>query len=483
MNSSIEETIVHPSGDLGVDMSFITAYDFHDNAVMTNGSDIYDKYVDYLGRRCIVIGDRFYVKEAGTGHWSKMTKPSARSTLYSQHGGAETSLGITMSKIEEFTTKHVPVFAAPIFAPGAPEFVIYNGTKRLNIFVDRRCPADFSLFEHAEIIMRLIRENLCDEAPKSFDEMFEEIDSGQRTTFAYVMHWLASAYVNVGHHIGTALWFVGPNQGVGKGTLLKIMKHLIGAGHVASVNVKEFETWNSFLNEAVLVEGDEVNFGTRKELAAMMKMMIGNSAITIRERNVGSYCIPNVANWIMTTNDLAPILLDPGDRRHTMIQTTSDWSRNSLAIKFNTMPKADRENCIAGFAAILQSIVIDTRWISKPFETGLKRSIIDESRDPVERWFATTWTTDFIWGVGKVRSSEDLFTSFLDWKNENDPGCYIGSKTLFGRKLRKLEAQGYVARNPDTRARGWVKLRHWSPNEDQSGDDAQFVEMRPRLAA
>jgi hypothetical protein len=481
MNSITQHTI-HPSGDLGVDMSFITSYDFEDNGVMDPASDIYDKYVNFLGRRCVAIGDRFYVKDAGTGRWSKMTKPSARSTLYAQHGGAKTNLGITTGKIDDFSNKHVPVFAAPIFAPGAPEFVIYGGSKRLNTWTDLRRPGNLSCFNDAEIIMRLIRENLCDEEPKGFAEMFEEIERGKRTKFNYVMHWLASAYVNIGHHIGTALWFVGPNQGVGKGTLLKIMRHLIGAGQVAGVNVKEFETWNSFLNEAVLVEGDEVSFGSRKELAAVMKMMIGNPTITIRERNVGSYGIPNVANWIMTTNDLAPILLDPGDRRHTMIQTTSDRSRNGLAIKFNTMPRADRENCIAGFAAILQSISIDTRWISKPFETDLKRSIIDESRDPVERWFATTWSVDFMWRIGKVQSSHDLFRNFLEWKKDNEPNCYISTKTAFGRGLRKLESQAYVAQNPDTRARGWIKVRNWSSvGHEIEGDNV--VDIGSRLAA
>lgn len=464
------ETISHPQGRLGVDMSYITPYDFEDNNVMRAGSDVYDPKVAYLGRHCIAVGDAFLVKDTKTGKWTPMNRTNARNTLYAQRAGGRTELGLTHADIDDFVKKHAPVFSAPIFAPGAPEFVVYEETKRVNTWRDSRRPGDFNAVEEAEIILRLIRENLCNATdPASLPDMLMEVETKQ-TAFAYAMHFVASAYVNIGHHIGTALWFVGPNQGVGKGTLLTVMRHLIGAGQVVGVNVKEMEAWNSFLREAVLVEGDEVDFGTRKELAATMKAMIGNRAITIRERNVGSYTIPNVLNWIMTTNELAPIHLDPEDRRHTLIQTTSDRSRNELARTFNTLPQEQRLRAISGFAAILQSVEIDTAWIAKPFATALKTALIEESRDSVERWFETTTRTGFRWRLNEFQPTDTLFTSYLEWKSDNDPQSRISSKNGFARQLRNLEAQGFVRQSPDTSKRGWIKLRHAGTPQEHTAE-------------
>ena len=416
-----------------------------------------DPALAFLANRCIAMSDGYYVLERNstwTRHSSKLTAQAAINAIYQ---GMHGKTAITAEKIKKFfgPSGGIMVFDGSGAFPGLGAMVEFNGRRYINSYRDTRLRGALDDVEAAEYVLKLIRQNLCDLSVADFAAMFDEINSTEPTLFKWVIHWLASCYVRPGKHIGTALWFVGPTMGVGKGTLAHIMKTLIG--HEWCVQADETENergWNSYLRDKLFVEADEFKMSNRRDFKDMLKRLIGNPITTIAQRNKGTFMVPTVANWLFTTNSLCPIELERDDRRHTLVRTTNNPESVKLAEEFWRKSEEERDRILRGFAAVLSSVEIDDVLLRKPFHTELRADLMAANLTLVEHWFASTdrgWTQDgsasgSVWMQGETKSSEALWELFLDWTRQKDPHNKY-NHNRFGREMSQLEAQGYVKRD------------------------------------
>jgi hypothetical protein len=309
--------------------------------------------------------------------------------------------------------------------------------------------------------------------------MLLECEGDGFTVFRWVLHWLASIYTRPGHHIGTALWFVGSNMGIGKGTIVGVLRTLLGPQWVGKASTEEMNRgWTDFLMGKLVLEADEFEVGSRTGLNRLYKQWIGNDVLEISKRHLGSFTIPNCINHIMTTNEIHPIQLDRNDRRHTLVHTSDDHSRNALAAAFHKLSKEEKLTAIQGLAAILASLNIDDGFISKPFPTEHRTALIAWSAPPVERWFAAG---DVKWAVGEKRPAQELFQNFLSWAEDNDrrAGGQVSNANLFGREMSKLEASKYVAKAKSSSV-GYMKIRYYDPTtEDIVAEKTERAKQTP----
>jgi hypothetical protein len=322
-----------------------------------------------------------------------------------------------------------------------------------------RLPGRRDCIDDAEIILRIVRENLCNLDRIGLKEMISEATGADPTLFKWVMHWLSSLYTQPGRHISTALWFLGPNQGVGKATLVAIMRSLLGEQFCTKADKSELDRgWNTFVSGALLIEADEFENGSRKDMNDFMKLMLGNPLVSIAHRNIGAFVLPNVANWLFSTNRLNPIEIERHDRRHTLVRTTDDRSRNALADSYWKLSPEARLRSLTGFAAILSSIDVDQAFTRKAFMTPHKLDLITENTGAVERWFAAS---DREWTVGESRYSSDLWEKFREWASSTDPHCSVKTLNVFGFKMVELEAQGYVTRDRSKKGSRYTKTQYF----------------------
>jgi Family of unknown function (DUF5906) len=343
--------------------------------------------------------------------------------------------------------------------------VWFQGHKYLNEWIDERLCPDIECVCEAEILLRIIRENLCALDPISLEEMILECTGDEPTIFKWVMHWLASIYLRPGHHIGVALWFLGPNMGIGKGTLIGVLRALMGARWVGKARAEEMNRgWTDFLVGKLLMEADEFEIGTRKGLNRLYKQWIGNDLLEITKRHVGSFVIPNVVNHVMTTNEVQPIALQANDRRHTVVHTSNDLSRNTLAAGFHKLSPEAKVSAIRGVAAILAAINIDDGLISRPFPTAHRSLLMTWSQSAVERWFAAR---DASWPVGERRTAQNLFDNFQVWADQHDRRArdHVSNAIIFGKELMKLEPAGYVERGKSSSS-VYRKLKYYDPGSE-----------------
>lgn len=105
-------------------------------------------------------------------------------------------------------------------------------------------------------------------------------------------------------------------QGVGKGFLVEtLLSNLIGKQSVAVCGLKDVVgDFNDIVQGRTLLLIDEV-YKSKKSTTDALKSLQGNSTITLKRKHKPTTTIDNYINFIVTSNDHLPLILEQGDRR------------------------------------------------------------------------------------------------------------------------------------------------------------------------
>jgi hypothetical protein len=413
-----------PKPDTGIKHSLLQTYNFQDQAWNDPGNPNFLKF-SHLARNCVLVGDTFYVRDKWTENWSPVAKAGVVSKLLNERGGTLAFGGtlavITQDDIKNFLSSGIMSFPAITYAPGAGDFVIFQHQKRLNLYRDQRIAGDTDHIFVTEEFLKIIRNSLCAEPEElGLEAMLAEMHGSNPTLFRWVMHWLAARYQRPGYAPQTNLWFIGPLRGVGKGTLVSATNGVLGGSAVGKANQLDIQKgWTNSLFGHELIEWDEFKApGGWVETSNLIKAMTGNETIQINARNVGGAMHPAVAMHIFSTNDEKPMRVEEHDRQNTFVATTEDkaWAGRAKALWDEESREFHEPNLVSGFAALLNEVEVDYKFISRPFLTQKRSELRDAFGCSVGKWVRTA-DRDFlengIWGL------EALHTYYRDWVKEH----------------------------------------------------------------
>lgn len=145
------------------------------------------------------------------------------------------------------------------------------------------------------------------------DMLFGPAGTPEREHF---LDWWAFLLQNPGVKIGYAMVITGA-QGTGKDTVLKPMFEAVGVHNIASIDTNTlFGQWNHYLRYQV-VYVQEIKTNGNRNLYNHIKPYISGQAslLGVNEKNRRQYFVPNIQNWIVTSNYDNAITLEDGDRR------------------------------------------------------------------------------------------------------------------------------------------------------------------------
>ncbi len=419
-------TISIPKQGTGISHSLVQQYDYNYDMAWADPQD--PSYVqfpkfNYLTQNAVQVGEQFYLRDKTTGRWTNYEKEAtARRILMNQRGGAQ-SLGgvlqiITEDDIKLFFARGMLRLEGTIYAPGCPDFVTFLDEKRLNVYTDKRKAGDTDHILHTEELLKIVRNSLCAEPDEiSLDEMLEEINSDRETPFRWTMHWLAARYQRPGYAPQTNLWFIGRRRGTGKGTLVSIMRELLGGHTVGKASQEDIaKGWTDCLLNKELIEWDEFKTpGGWREFGNLLKEKTGNATLTVNRRHVGVSTHPAVAMHIFSSNEDKPILVEEHDRQNTFIETCDDptWTARAKALWNQTTREFIDPDMTSGFAALLNEIEIDIPFICAPLMTPKRAYLLGVSEDTVKRWVESGGADDY-------RSDERPNGTFVRWEDLHD---------------------------------------------------------------
>jgi Family of unknown function (DUF5906) len=203
----------------------------------------------------------------------------------------------------------------------------------------------------------------------------------------HFLDWCAFVLQRPGKKIGHALVIFGETHGTGKDTVFVPFFRAVGEHNVSTITPATLaEPWTYYLL-AQLVRVEEMMNFKRGEVANKLKPMLTTppETVTINEKNVKQYDIPNIQNWVMFTNHENAIPIEDSDRRYWVHRCLLDAPREPAyyAALYDWYDKGGTEK-VAGW--LLQRDISAFNPMAPPPDTDAKREMREQSQPAAVRW-------------------------------------------------------------------------------------------------
>jgi len=131
----------------------------------------------------------------------------------------------------------------------------------------------------------------------------------------WLLKWLAYPIQNPGTKMFTAVIIWSVEQGTGKTFIGDVMRDIYGRNSNVITNVELHDDSFVWLRNMQFILGEEVS--QRRSIAdsGLLKHIITNDTVTVNEKYVPTYKLPNCANLMFTSNKPDAIVMDQSDRR------------------------------------------------------------------------------------------------------------------------------------------------------------------------
>jgi hypothetical protein len=152
---------------------------------------------------------------------------------------------------------------------------------------------------------------------------------GNPEYLAYVDGYFADMVQNPDQVPGVALVLISEDEGAGKGIIAEqLMRTSIGDAHFhkAIDSSQLTNKFNSSMAYKVLIYADEADLGNSRS-AKKLKGMIDTGWLTIEHKGVDSYDVRNYARWIIASNELDAVRIEPKDRRFFSLRVVPPFDR------------------------------------------------------------------------------------------------------------------------------------------------------------
>ena len=137
----------------------------------------------------------------------------------------------------------------------------------------------------------------------------------------WVIQWMAHMIQRPCEKVHSAVCFCGP-QGTGKSLLTEILTAVLGEANVSTISNKELGSdFTGWAANKLLVIAEEVSGLDPKHDGARLKGFITLPRVSINEKFIKQYELPNLARYIFCSNDPVPVFLYPDDRRYAVCKT------------------------------------------------------------------------------------------------------------------------------------------------------------------
>jgi hypothetical protein len=270
------------------------------------------------------------------------------------------------------------------------------------------------------------------EAVAIFKDVVSAVCNDNEEIYNYMIKWFARMIQDPFHKPGVCPILINKKQGTGKDTVCLWIKKIMG-NHVGHYQNDEdlFEKHDTRKEGGVMMYLEEVGSGVCKSKSEALKSMITSDTVSINPKGEKCYSVPNVGNFIMTTNKSDPVRIENSDRRFYPIEGSdrllgkvdfwkSFYNRSQLQI---AEPPAEWIYPVGKF---LESICLTEFNVRDPPVNEYKNEIMTLSEDPVES-FLKQW-------VGDLEINE-LLNEYEIFCQNNHIHCTIKGPKSFGKVL------------------------------------------------
>ncbi len=204
----------------------------------------------------------------------------------------------------------------------------------------------------------------------------------------HVLDWMAFVIQRPGEKINHALVIYGETQGTGKDSAFTPFFRKIGVPHNVSFITPERlrGQWTDHLETQVVCVEEMMNFN-RGEMANKLKPLLAAPphVVSINQKNVKQYDIPNIQNWIMFTNHADAISIEATDRRYWIHKCLLESPREpAYYTRLHRWYDAGGVEKVAGWLS--QRDIASFNPNAAPPNTEAKRDMLEQSQPEAVRY-------------------------------------------------------------------------------------------------
>jgi putative DNA primase/helicase len=205
-------------------------------------------------------------------------------------------------------------------------------------------------------------------------------------------------------------------QGAGKGTLVEIMRKIMGNAYVGESSNPVQDVFGPHGNAhigKILLSFDEIGSGDTNKVLGRLKNLITSHRCMYNEKGVKQVEVNNCCRFLFTTNKSIPISIDgKEDRRYCLIESSNEYCKDTVFWKDFYKNVMGNENVLYGFYKTLMNRDTSERdWMLMP-DTELRNDIIQASQHPIV-FFVDRLIRQMETKTKKYTSSE-LFSAYKD---------------------------------------------------------------------
>jgi len=258
--------------------------------------------------------------------------------------------------------------------------------------------------------------------PPLYQEFFNHLVKNHKSSYDYVLKWLANSIKDRNYCVLTAIG----NQGIGKGVLGEIMRFLVGEKnfHTSDTRLITKDFNKQFKNKRI-VFCDEIQI-LKIEHVNKFKALI-NDMIEIEGKGENAVEVKNYASIYIASNNFDSIRLTDDDRRFSIIELTDE----KLIKKMSTsqINQLIEPKNIQQLAEFLWYLPVDEDEMKTPFRSSRTEEVRLAGLKDWEEWLFDDYAVD--------HAGEDIKLSIVSEAVEEE----FGSKFKPSRRaLKKLQA-------------------------------------------
>ena len=274
--------------------------------------------------------------------------------------------------------------------------------------------------------------------------------------YDYFIKWIAQMIQYP--HIKSICPTLISKQGAGKGTLLILLKKMLGEAKVLETTTPSRDVWGQFngvMTNAFLVNLNELSKKETIEAEGVIKGLITDDALTINNKGINQYKIKSHHRFIITTNKEEPVNTSADDRRNLIIRSSDEklGDKDYFNQLYEYLENVDVvRTCYEYFKNIPD--MNDFKRLDMPV-TEYQSNLKELSRTPPEMWLIDFTTKNADKETVEMLGAE-TFNSFKSWAGENGYETYNINCLQLGVKISNLRIDG-VEKGRHTNV-GWTKL-------------------------
>jgi len=234
----------------------------------------------------------------------------------------------------------------------------------------------------------------------TFLDILKCVCNDEEESFQYVLKWMAHIIQKPFQKTLVGVCLINQEKGTGKDTISSWFREVVGSVH-SSHYTSESQFWEKHdpkKEGGILMYLEEIGGGLNHEHNDDLKALITSSSLSINKKNVKQYDVPNLGNYLMTSNRQQPVKIEDGDRRFFLIQGSlrlwkkyDYWREFYKASRLNSVSEPVNPDWIGPVGRYLERLDITGYSAAPPLTTEHMRTILESKRDPI-RSFLEAWT-------------------------------------------------------------------------------------------